>query len=98
MSGTGKTTFVNVIHNLPQKFAQTFPHVNCINLDPAVRVIPYKPFLDIRATHDYKKVCSPLSKVMNEYKLGPNGAILTALNLYTAQPENIVNAITAKSK
>lgn len=33
---------------------------------------------------------------MNEYKLGPNGAILTALNLYTAQPEIIVNAIQAK--
>jgi hypothetical protein len=33
---------------------------------------------------------------MNQYKLGPNGAILTALNLYTAQPEVIVNAIVKK--
>lgn len=34
---------------------------------------------------------------MNEYKLGPNGAILTALNLYTAQPEHIIAAIAKKS-
>lgn len=34
---------------------------------------------------------------MNEYKLGPNGAILTALNLYTAQPEIIVDSIIAKA-
>lgn len=33
---------------------------------------------------------------MKEYKLGPNGAILTALNLYLAQPENIVGKIQAK--
>lgn len=33
---------------------------------------------------------------MKEYKLGPNGAILTALNLYLAQPELIVNKIQAK--
>lgn len=30
---------------------------------------------------------------MKEYKLGPNGAILTALNLYLSQPEIIVNKI-----
>jgi hypothetical protein len=28
---------------------------------------------------------------MQEYQLGPNGAILTALNLYTAQPERIIS-------
>jgi len=31
-------------------------NVHCINLDPAVKNIPYQPFLDIRKTHDYKKV------------------------------------------
>ena len=33
---------------------------------------------------------------MDQQKLGPNGAILTALNLFAAQPENIVNAIAKK--
>lgn len=28
---------------------------------------------------------------MKEYQLGPNGAILTALNMFTAQPEKIIN-------
>ena len=35
---------------------------------------------------------------MKEFKLGPNGAILTALNLYTAQPEKIVGAIEGVMK
>ncbi len=33
---------------------------------------------------------------MKDYKLGPNGAILTALNLYLAQPEVIVGKIEQK--
>lgn len=33
---------------------------------------------------------------MDQQKLGPNGAILTALNLFAAQPENIVMAVEKK--
>jgi hypothetical protein len=32
---------------------------------------------------------------MKDHQLGPNGAILTALNLFTAQPEKIINQIEA---
>ena len=32
---------------------------------------------------------------MKEYQLGPNGAILTALNLYLSQPESIVEQVKA---
>ena len=42
-----------------------------INLDPAVTHPPYEANLDIR----YKRV-------MKDYQLGPNGAILTSLNLF----------------
>ena len=56
-----------------------YSNIHCINLDPAVKHLGYQPFLDIRQTHDYKKV-------MDEQRLGPNGAILTALNLFSAQP------------
>lgn len=35
---------------------------------------------------------------MKEYQLGPNGAILTALNLYLTTPENIVNEIEQMTK
>lgn len=45
-----------------------------VNLDPAVTTVPYAANIDIRDTVKYKKV-------MEEYHLGPNGAILTCLNL-----------------
>ena len=35
---------------------------------------------------------------MTDYQLGPNGAILTALNLFTAQPERIIVPIEQKMK
>jgi len=35
---------------------------------------------------------------MKEYKLGPNGAILTALNLFTSQPEKIIHKIEEVNK
>lgn len=50
-----------------------FPYV--INLDPAVQFLPYTPEFDIRKYVDYKKT-------MKEYKLGPNGGIMTSLNLF----------------
>lgn len=45
-----------------------------INLDPAVVNVPYPVNIDIRDTVKYKSV-------MREYNLGPNGAIMTCLNL-----------------
>ena len=39
-----------------QRLAATMKNLYTINLDPAVRTVPYKPFLDIRDTHEYKKV------------------------------------------
>lgn len=49
-----------------------------MNLDPAVLDVPYAVDVDIRDTISYKDV-------MEEYQLGPNGAIMTCLNLFTAQ-------------
>lgn len=49
-----------------------FPYL--INLDPAVSTVPYPVNIDIRDTIKYKAV-------MSEYGLGPNGAIMTCLNL-----------------
>lgn len=34
---------------------------------------------------------------MKEYKLGPNGAILTSLNIFAAQFDQVVNLIENKS-
>lgn len=73
MAGSGKTTFVKKLSEyLTSK--QSLPYV--VNLDPAVHEMPYKPNIDIRDSIDYKQV-------MKSYSLGPNGGILTSLNLFS---------------
>lgn len=55
-----------------------------INLDPAVRGdTPFAANIDIRDTVDYKEV-------MKQYGLGPNGAILTSLNLFATKFDQVV--------
>uniref|UniRef100_A0AAG5DQ42 GPN-loop GTPase n=1 Tax=Anopheles atroparvus TaxID=41427 RepID=A0AAG5DQ42_ANOAO len=83
MAGSGKTTFV-------KKLAQ-YRHANgslpyLINLDPACRETPYPVNIDIRDTIKYKEV-------MNRYKLGPNGAIVTALNLFSTKFGKVIELI-----
>ena len=58
-----------------------------INLDPAVSFLPYSASLDIRKHVDY-------SHVMKSNKLGPNGAIMTCLNLYAAQIDGLIAHVT----
>lgn len=54
-----------------------------INLDPAVARTPYSANIDIRDTVDYKEV-------QREYGLGPNGAIITALNLFSTRFDQVL--------
>lgn len=53
-----------------------------VNLDPAVTSLPYSANIDIRDTINYKNV-------MKEYNLGPNGGILTALNLFATKFDEV---------
>lgn len=53
-----------------------------INLDPAVVSVPYPVNIDIRDTVNYKNV-------MKEYRLGPNGGILTSLNLFATKFDEV---------
>jgi GPN-loop GTPase len=48
-----------------------------LNLDPAVMEVNFPCNIDIRDSVKYKNV-------MKSYNLGPNGAILTCLNLFAA--------------
>ena len=57
-----------------------------VNLDPAVQSTPYEPAIDIRDTVHYKNV-------MAEYKLGPNGGILTCLNLFATRFDQVVSLL-----
>ena len=62
-----------------------------INLDPAVRTVPFTPNIDIRDSVNYKEV-------MKQYKLGPNGGILTSLNLFTTKVDQVVKLLEKRTK
>ena len=64
-----------------------FPYL--VNLDPAVQFLPYTPDFDIRKHVDYKKT-------MKDYKLGPNGGIMTSLNLFAGKIDTLIEAIKNK--
>jgi hypothetical protein len=61
-----------------------------INLDPAVANLPYEPDIDVRQTVDYKGV-------MKQYTLGPNGAILTALNLFATKFDQVLSLVEKRA-
>ncbi|KAH3678457.1 hypothetical protein WICMUC_001474 [Wickerhamomyces mucosus] len=67
---------------------KTPPYV--VNLDPAVLKIPYGANIDIRDSVKYKKV-------MENYNLGPNGAIVTSLNLFSTKIDQVISLVEKKS-
>lgn len=80
MAGSGKTTFMQRINAyLHQK--KEPPYV--INLDPAVRNVPFDSNIDIRDSVNYREV-------MKQYNLGPNGGIITSLNLFATKIDQIL--------
>ncbi|KIV78766.1 hypothetical protein PV11_06378 [Exophiala sideris] len=87
MAGSGKTTFMQRINN--------YLHVNkkkpyVLNLDPAVLNVPFQPNIDIRDSINYKEV-------MKQYNLGPNGGILTSLNLFATKIDQIINLLEKRA-
>ncbi|KAG2222437.1 hypothetical protein INT45_009449, partial [Circinella minor] len=87
MAGSGKTTFMQRI--IAQLHAEkTPPYV--LNLDPAVGSLPFTANIDIRDTVNYKEV-------MKQYNLGPNGGILTSLNLFTTKFDQVLDLVSKRS-
>lgn len=66
------------------KRAEYKPYI--VNLDPACRETPYP--VNIRDTINYKEV-------MKQYGLGPNGGIVTALNLFSTKFGKVVDILEA---
>lgn len=62
-----------------------------INLDPAVRNVPFDSNIDIRDSLNYKEV-------MKEYNLGPNGGILTSLNIFATKIDQIIEILEKRTK
>ncbi len=69
--------------------ARKTPYV--INLDPAVYELPYTANIDIRDTVKYKNV-------MKEYNLGPNGAIITSLNLFSTKFDQVLDKLEKRAE
>ena len=57
-----------------------------VNLDPAVYEIPYPANIDIRDTIKYKEV-------MKQYSMGPNGGIMTSLNMFATRFGQVIQCI-----
>ncbi|ESL06104.1 XPA-interacting protein [Trypanosoma rangeli SC58] len=86
MAGTGKTTLV---HRMQHYTMEENKQAYFINLDPAVAEVPYNVNIDIRDTVNYKEV-------MRQYRLGPNGAIMTALNLFATKFHQVISILENK--
>ncbi|KAJ3249026.1 hypothetical protein HDU78_008412 [Chytriomyces hyalinus] len=88
MAGSGKSTFMQrltaSIHS-----AKKTPYV--VNLDPAVGNLPFGCNIDIQDVVNYKQV-------MKQYGLGPNGGIITSLNLFTTKFDQVLDLIGKRSK
>jgi len=62
----------------------------CLNLDPATKLVPFAASIDIRDTVNYKEV-------MKQHKLGPNGAIMTSLNLFSTKFDQVLSILEKRS-
>jgi GPN-loop GTPase len=107
MAGSGKTT---LLHRLQQPTTRTtsgnsvndketknyhpiIPTADdlyCVNLDPAVLDVSYEVDIDIRDTVNYKSV-------MKFHKLGPNGAIMTSLNLFSTKFDQVITLLEKRA-
>ncbi|GLB42834.1 putative conserved hypothetical ATP binding protein [Lyophyllum shimeji] len=90
MAGAGKSTFVQRINSyLHSQDPPAPPYI--LNLDPAVTHVPFEANIDIRDTVNYPEV-------MKQYNLGPNGGILTALNLFTTKFDQVLGLVEKRAE
>lgn len=88
MAGSGKTT---LMQRLNAETHMRGAPAYIMNLDPAVAHLPYGPNIDIRDTVDYKAV-------MAQYGLGPNGAIVTSLNLFSTRFDQVMTLLESRAR
>lgn len=87
MAGSGKTT---VMQRLAAHLRAEKKRTYIANLDPASTYVPYPVNIDIRDSLKYKEV-------MSELKLGPNGGIMTCLNLFATRIDQMLAILEAKA-
>ncbi len=82
-AGSGKSTLTSALHyylSINQLDAST------VNLDPAVVSLPYKPDIDVREIIDAREL-------MNRYGLGPNGALVRAIDILSIKADELRDEI-----
>jgi GTPase SAR1 family protein len=87
LAGSGKSTLANALNGFTYD-----NHVPAyyVNLDPATADLNFSANVDIRDTVKY-------SEVMESFHLGPNGAILTSLNLFATKFHEVVGLIERRT-
>jgi GTPase SAR1 family protein len=83
LAGSGKSTLANALNSFT--YENRVP-AYYVNLDPATADLNFSAKVDIRDTVKY-------SDVMESFQLGPNGAILTSLNLFATKFHEVVGII-----
>ncbi|MDG6905805.1 MAG: ATP/GTP-binding protein [Nitrososphaerota archaeon] len=82
-AGSGKSTLCAAL--LPW-YEERNATVASVNLDPGVQELPYEPDIDIRDMLD-------ISTVMQNYQLGPNGALIMAADLIATRLNDIQESL-----
>jgi GTPase SAR1 family protein len=84
-AGSGKSTLTFSLKNFLESISLS---TNIVNLDPAVERLPYVPDFDIREYVDSVKV-------MNQYNLGPNAALIASIDLVLTRANEIKEDISS---
>lgn len=84
-AGSGKSLLCST---LAPWYSQKGASVASVNLDPGAQNLPYEPDVDIRDYID-------LATVMQNYELGPNGALILAADLMATRMNDIEEAVDA---
>ncbi|NMC05922.1 MAG: GTPase [Candidatus Lokiarchaeota archaeon] len=84
-AGSGKTTLTHALGDWI-KNASAEVSVACVNLDPGCRWLPYAPDVDVRDYVNY-------DKIMEDYNLGPNGALVAATDMIVTHLNDIKEEI-----
>jgi GTPase SAR1 family protein len=82
-AGSGKSMLCS---SLAPWFEDKGATVASVNLDPGAQNLPYEPEVDIRDFLD-------LSTVMQNYQLGPNGALVLAADLVATRMNDVQEAL-----
>jgi hypothetical protein len=82
-AGCGKSTLTSSLESFMKNYDLD---VATVNLDPAARRLPYTPEVDVRDLVD-------VDEIMNQLGLGPNGALVAAVDMVAGQVDKLKQTI-----